>query len=249
MVLLNKKGQAALLDSIFFLTIVASISAGLLFFTVNYGLQTQEQLTSFYSTDFCADALKIITYINVTRQGDKVTSADIYADPQNIELDYLLALIKEDYADKKEMSERTKNALKNTLESALRPFEASVDYTYYLFDETTNKYLFLIFAIHDCTGAGCTDATSSDKVVERNFYFCTPSTVSTFLENDLFPTLGKVDSAYGKVNLPIIVRGGAGVENVESEAFIMGLHVWVVKNSTELKKIKTDLDLNCSIIN
>lgn len=240
--MLNKKGQAALFDSIFFLTIVASISAGLLFFTVNYGTQAQEQLTSFYSSDFCADALKIITYINVTREGESVSSNTISVNP-NIELDYLLALIKEDYADKKEMSNRTKLALKNTLESALKPFEASIDYTYYLYDEDAKKYLFLVFAIHDCTGGDCNNPVATNRVIEREFYFCTPSTSTNFLENELFPTLGKIDSSFGKVNLPVIKQ-----DTVETKSFVMGLQVWVTKRSTKLNEIKTEPDLNCSII-
>ncbi len=249
---MNKKGQAALLDSIFFLTIVASISAGLLFFTINYGLQTQEQMSSFYSTDFCADALKIITYINVTRQGDNVSSENISSsNSSDIELDYLLALIKEDYADKKEMSQRTKNALKNTLESALKPFEASIDYVYYLFDnEPSGNYLFLLFAVHECEGDGCIDATSKTKNVERVFYFCTPQGKTDYLEKDLFPTLGKVDSAFGKISLPeIYAPSTTSSTDVREKFFIMGLHVWVVKNSTELKKVTiTNTDLNCVII-
>ena len=125
--LLNEKGQAALVDSIIFLTIVSTIVTMLLFFMVDYGDRVNVQLDSLYAEDFSIDTLKVITYINVLRDGRSVFEYD--EDEENSpEYDYLLARMKEDYADTQSFSLNTKKAISNTVADTLRPFEKSIDY-------------------------------------------------------------------------------------------------------------------------
>lgn len=250
---MNNKGQAALVDSVLFLTIIMSISAGFLFFTINYGSQTQNQLSSFYSSDFSADVLKIVTYINVARDGSLISSQDLEgSDFDDFELDYLLVLIKEDYADSRSVTQRTQNAIKNTFESALKPFQASMDYVFYLYNEETNEYFFLLFSVHECveycdveqiqTRVGLVSRPNPNMVIENRFYFCQPDGRNNFLEKELFPTLGKVDSAFGKVTLPVSLDS-AGM------SFVMGLHIWVVTNSDKISEIGDgSADLNCELL-
>lgn len=237
--MLNQKGQAALIDSIIFLTIVMSIATGLLFFTVNYGLTSQDQLQSFYSSDFAADALKVVTYINVVRDGTNIDEIE-YENSEDIELDYLLALIKEDYADKKELSGTTINAIKNTFSAALQPFDNAIDYAFYLFNEDESEYLFLLMAVHECK-SGCNDP-GLPKEIERLFYYCKPGTTN-YLEYEVFPTVGKVDSAFGKITLQ-------DEDNIDSigRPFIMGLQVWIVRDSIALSSLSLNPELDCCIV-
>jgi hypothetical protein len=240
----EEHAQAALVDSLFFIAIVSTICTGLFYFAINYGLSPESLLNSFYSSDFAMDSLKVITYINVLRDGSPVTISGL-ATGGLPEYDYLLALMKEDFAQNKSLGVDTQKAISNTLYSVLRPFDTSIDYVFYISKEgsvvTSGKYLALIVAVHECT-ANCTGNVSegtygsptSARTVSRVFYSCSP-TLNKVLESKLFPNVGKIDSAYGKVNL-------------SDSPYIMGLHTWISKNVGAIKTISTDVDFNCSKI-
>jgi len=235
------RGQAALMDSIFFLTIVASITAGMFFFTINYGLQTESQLASFYSADFASDVLKVVSYINVLRDGSEFSYV---ISGEAVELDYLLALIKEDYFDKKEMSDPTVKAIASTMGATMKPFDNSYDYAFYLVNESEQNFLFLLIAIHECTSGEviCNDPTVTDKIVDRVFFYCKPE-ISDFLEQQVFPAVGKVDSGYGKVTLSETVG-----DRMESKIFIMGLNIWRANTVEPLKDLEDNAELVCERI-
>jgi len=247
----NERGQAALFDSIFFLTIVSIICTSLFFFAINYGNGMQKQLDSFYSTDFSADALKVINYVNVSRSGSSVVALPGGGTNEVVEYDYLLALIKEDYADKKMLSPETKKAVANTLNSVLKPFQESVDYAYYLLNDNQSNFLFLMLAIHECTGSdeecNSTNALNLDSApVERSYYFCEPSDKKV-LEREIYDFV-KVDSTTGKVTLFEKLPGSNEYEGA-GKTFLMGLDIWVTKNLDVLNnlddKTKTP-DFNCT---
>jgi hypothetical protein len=238
-IMLNQKGQAALMDSIIFLTIVASIATGLLYFTINYGISTEEQLSSFYSSDFASDTLKVITYINVARDGTDIYDTASLGSTE-VQLDYLLALMKEDYADKQELSLTTINSIKTVFESVLLPFDAALDYSYYLYNEDEDDFLFMLFATHECT-SGCDDPTA-EKNIDRIFYYCKP-TIPDYLETDVFPKVGQVDSAFGKVTLH-----ESNNLDTPGKPFIMALHVWITREIPELIDLESNTELSCCVI-
>ncbi len=243
----EKSGQAALVDSLFFIAIVSTICTGLFYFATYYGMGPEALLNSFYSSDFAMDSLKVITYVNVMRDGSPVNLEIASTAGSLTEYDYLLALMKEDFAQNKVIGKETQIAISNTLYSVLRPFDDSIDYIFYISREsnvvTSAKYLTLIIATHECTAncEGNVDETlrgPSTRQVSRVFYSCQP-TINKVLETKIFPNVGKIDSAYGKVNL-------------NDSPYIMGLHTWVAKNITVLRELpiedKSDPDLNCSQI-
>lgn len=247
----DERGQAALMDSLFFLAIVAVVCTGLFFFTVNYGKSMEQQVNAFYSRDFAADSLKVISYVNVMRNGDDIFTADpnpSFGDPgvnaASKEYDYLLALMKEDYSDKKEFSCTTKQAIKSTLSSVLKPFDNSIDYGYYLFRFSEQKYLFLMLAVHKCTGPGCKIKGSDDYVVSREYYFCAPQSRDV-LEKYVFPYVGQVDTSIGKVTFkePDTSTGSQGTP------FIMGLSMWVAKDLNVFNDLNQVGDnFNCATV-
>jgi hypothetical protein len=235
----NCRGQAALVDSIFFLTIVSIICTTLFFFTINYGLQTELQITSFYSRDFSSALLKVITYINVPRDGVSIKDSQASGVFQS---DYLLALIKEDYADTKSISEPTTMAIVRTLDQVVKPFDASIDYAFFMASESQNEYLFLLLATHECDGDW--DASlNCEGDVKRKYFYCNPNN-NKVLEEYVFPRVGKVDSSFGKITLSDSLQ----TDDSRGNPYIIGFSGWVVADIPELRGsnlIADDSEFNC----
>ncbi len=238
---INQKGQAALIDSLFFIVIVASICTGLFYFAINYGSSPDILINSFYSSDFAMDALKVVTYVNVMRDGTPISPSGNYTTLTYPEYDYLLALLKEDYAETHGIGHQSKLAIANTLYSVLKPFDDSLDYVFYIAKEETSvteaTYLAVIVAVHDpsvppqeSTGQVLTDPPN------RVFYDCSPQR-KNILEERFFPQLGSVESAYGKITLL-------------DSPYILGLHTWVAKNTDVIEAVKdsANMDYNCSVL-
>jgi len=228
----DSRAQAALVDSLFFIAIVSAICTGLFYFAINYGLSTESSLNSFYSSDFAMDSLKVITYVNVMRDGSAVSinpSTPVSAS----EYDYLLASIKEDFAQKKEIGMESRKAIANTLYSVLKPFDDSIDYVFYVIKEGATvqeaKYIALIIAVHVPSDSGtegqyyCDPLTKKCSYINRVFYSCNP-TEKSVLEKCIFPNVGKVDSAIGKITL-------------SDSPYTIGLHTWVSKRIDALKNL------------
>jgi hypothetical protein len=239
---LNNKGQAALMDSIFFLTIVSIVCTSLFFFAVNYGIRTDSQIDSFYSRDFSTDSLKVITYINVSRDGYSLEQIQDHG--LSFENDYLLALIKEDYAKDKNISGRTQKAIVRTLTDVMAPFDTSIDYSFYLLSESETRFLFLLLATHECVSGDCNSPTSINKEIERNFFYCTPLKVD-LLEKEIFPFVGKVDTVIGKITLPEVQADGKTV----GKHYLMGLSTWITQDIDKLRKDNLEnSNFNCEKI-
>lgn len=234
---MNQKGQAALVDSIIFLTIVSAIVTMLFFFMVDYGDRVNVQLDALYAEDFSMDTLKVITYINVLRDGRSVFD---YSDDEDNspEYDYLLAIMKEDYADTGKFSLNTKKAIVNTIADTLRPFEKSIDYTFFLLHEDSDDFLFLLFAVHE--GEFGTDG--SIQSVERKYYECQPGDKED-VAKEIFPYVGEVNNASGKIMLTEPYSEG-------STPFIMSLNLWISKDIKVLQNLETPgtgvFDFNCT---
>jgi len=231
----DSRAQAALVDSLFFIAIVSAICTGLFYFAINYGLSTESSLNSFYSSDFAMDSLKVITYVNVMRDGSAVSinpSTPVSAS----EYDYLLASIKEDFAQNKEIGMESRKAIANTLYSVLKPFDDSIDYVFYVIKEGATaqeaKYIALIIAVHASSSESCSSSeekcycdpfTKKCSYISRVFYSCDPK-VKSVLEKYIFPNVGKVDSAIGKITL-------------SDSPYTIGLHTWVSKRIDVLKNL------------
>lgn len=205
-------------------------------------------MNSFYSSDFAADTIKVVSYINVLRNGLSVY--DYSSGP--VELDYLLAMMKEDYGDKKEFTCQTKKAVASTFDSVLKPFSDSLDYAFYFVNKSEDKFLFLMLVLHECSGdelscicygnvndPTCAPYVNSMPNVELNYYYCTPSSIRV-LEENVFPYAGKVDTAISKFDF-LDSSGNSVVFDAE-------LAMWVTRDIRYLTNISTHTDLNCSKI-
>lgn len=241
---IDQKGQAALIDSLFFLGIVSVICTSLFFFTINYGSTMERQVNSFYSRDFASDALKVVSYINVMRNGNDVFSNQLFLEDASKEYDYLFALMKEDYSDKREFSCQTRRAIKSTVSSVLRPFDDSFDYAFYVFRQSDNKFLFLMMAVHECSDPQCTEKNQNidyASLIERKYYYCAPESKDV-LEKKVFPYLGQVDTSIGKVTFS---EPGSN-DDTKGIPHVMGLSLWVSKSLAVLNNLSSpDSEFNC----
>jgi len=230
---LNMKGQAALMDSLFFLTIVAAIAAMFFFYLSSYGLQMNSQLDSFYTKDFSSDSLKVITYVNVLRDGSDLQDyLDGTRPDESPQFDYLLALMKEDYSDTKKFSSQTVQAISLTLNSVLRPFDDSVDYAFYLLSESESEFLFLMIAVHEGDVEWDDDHKRYEIIsVDRVYYSCNPDDQKV-LSKYITPYVGQVNQSKGKISFL-----DPDITDSLGRPFILGLDVWVSKDLSNLKDL------------
>jgi len=237
---LGSKGQAALVDSLFFIAIVAIVCTGLFYFTINYGTSTETLLNSFYASDFSMDSLKVISYVNIMRDGTGVSSQTVKnAGANPAQFDYMLALIKEDYARNGEISFQTKKAIANTIHSVLKPFDDSTDYVFYIKreggDVSGKQFLAFILATRKCTGVccdgTCTHTPTIDEFnVERTYYACNPIQENV-MQKFVYPYVGRIDSAVGRVALSNYIG--------EYNYYLMGIDLWVAKKTQATTDIVT----------
>jgi hypothetical protein len=212
--LTSRTAQAALVDSIFFVTIVSIICTTLFSFAIGFGTKADSAISSFYSTDFATDCLKVISYINVLRDG---TSISELGPGQIAEYDYLLALIKEDFrANAKCMngtlSPLMRKPIVSTVSSVLAPFDDSIDYAFYIFSESgvEKKYVFLLLALHKPiypTGTSLSTAEiSSTFVSPSNAGTKTSSTASSSSATTFTTTSSSTSSvsAFSPTTFPVV---------------------------------------------
>jgi hypothetical protein len=238
----DKRGQAALVDSLFFIAIISALGTGLFYFAINYGLSSEAMLNSFYSSDFASDALKVITYVNITRDGRIVTPQMVVSSSD--EFDYLFAMIKEDYAENSkelvQITPLTQKYIATTLYSVLKPFDASFDYIFFITKEgairSEQKFMVMIFALHKPV-----DPADKNKGVTREFYSCYPQ-FSNVIEKYIFPNAGSLDSSIGRISLC--------ESSGQCLSYLLGINLWVSKKAEVFTSITngTDTEFNCSLI-
>jgi len=246
---IDNRAQAALTDSLFFLAIVAAITAMLFFYMTSYGNNMNTQLDAFYTKDFAADSLKVITYVNVLRDGTELQKhIDGDYAPDAPQFDYLLTLMKEDYSDTQKFSPETVSAIALTLNSVLQPF-SSVDYSFYLLSESENEFLFLMLSVH--TGTLTIDDPDNKKYdfsnVQRVFYSCEPINQDV-LSKHINSYVGQIDQSKGKISFL-----DPDVTDSLGRPFIIGLDVWISKDlpvirDLEAKTTPAGQDFSCSVI-
>jgi len=237
----ERKAQAALVDSLFFIAIVSALGTGLFYFAINYGLSSEALLNSFYSSDFASDSLKVLTYVNITRDG-KIVTPNMVVSPSD-EFDYLFAIIKEDYAEHSaepvQITLQTQKYIASTLYSVLKPFDTSFDYIFFITKEgatkAEQKFMVLIFALHE-------QSDPNDRLsVTRKFYSCSPK-FTNVIEKYIFPNAGAIDSSIGRISL---------CENAGAcSSFILGVDIWVAKKASVFTDITKGVnqDFNCILI-
>lgn len=166
-------GQAAITDALYFLTITASLCLFLFIFATQYGNSVNSSIQDRYLEEYEASALKTILYSSTPRN----PSADLTSK----ELDFLLAAVKEDYADDQNLDE-TQITLKNNIQAIMNSKSDSFDYIFYIYSSEmqTNRFPYFLFyksewgetPIRGIIG-GVTIEPQGHK-----FWFCHPETLA-----------------------------------------------------------------------
>ncbi|MEM4262039.1 MAG: hypothetical protein QXZ13_03865 [Candidatus Diapherotrites archaeon] len=140
----NEKAQASVTDAIYFLLVVTFLSIFLFGFAGNYGKNVKEQIDNEFETTFAANALKTILYSSTPRDPQKSLF------DEKTEVDYLLAIIKEDYADDQELGEEERKVIAKTIKLIMAPIQDTKDYAFILFvpPESGRQQKIIYFFIH-----------------------------------------------------------------------------------------------------
>ncbi len=249
----NSRGQASITDAIFILIIVSVLSVLMFDLSVNYGRQIDAGLNDFYNEDFTTSALQTLLNSSAPRfPGEALESAQ--------EVDYLLAMMKEDYASSASFDEETKLLIKNTLDVIMSSRESSYDYLFYIW--TPQSYT-------SASGSGTsvgnpqegfifvylriTDIDEASGTVEKKSYFCEPS---LSLRKIIYEVL------LGSVNSPIkaqpvimvfpkiVVTPSGDIEEEEIVSYA-GLIMWQsagIPKGLNDESILSENNLNCTEI-
>ncbi len=139
---MNQRGQAAVTDALYFLLVVTFLSVFLFGFANSYGNNIKEQINNQNTTAFATNALKTILYSSTTRDPDQDITAP------NAEIDYVLAILKEDYADDKKLKSTQRNVLGKTISGIMSPVEDNLDYVFIITAVEENDKDFVFFFFH-----------------------------------------------------------------------------------------------------
>lgn len=122
------RGQAAVTDALFLLVIISSLTGFLFIFASNYGKGISDQVTRNDSFEFVSSALKTLMYQSVTR--DAALFIDVQHPNPDLEVDYLMALLKEDFADDGILTPNTQRNMAKSLYAVMRPVADTQDYLF-----------------------------------------------------------------------------------------------------------------------
>ena len=245
---LNSKGQAAVTDAMYFLLVVTFLSIFLFGFANSYGNSIKQQINDEFSTTFATNALKTILYSSTTRSpGVKITDPDA-------EIDYLLVILKEDYADDQQLDSDEREVLGETISTILTPIEDQIDYIFLItaFEEANKDFIF--FYIHttnfieedaDIPGRGFVFYRTDPDKPHAN-YFCaikkdddgdpipgydgfeiTQKNLKRLLAN-----IGPTSEAASTIRLTKINRSDGSLESIEAQVdLIMWNAIWLGKTA------------------
>ncbi|MBN2067564.1 MAG: hypothetical protein JW744_03795 [Candidatus Diapherotrites archaeon] len=164
---LSQRGQAALTDALYFLLIAGALSTWLLYSSATYGQVVKTQLNKQYWQEYTRSALETIVYSSTPRDPEIPLS-------EATEVDYLLAALKEDYADDLVLDE-TKAVLFNQVKTVMEPLRPNFDYAFYIYVLDREEYAAAMLHISETSGTGLTgkslvlSCTPPNKVVLADF--------------------------------------------------------------------------------
>ncbi len=164
---LNNKGQAALTDALYFLLIVSIISTMLFFYASNYGLTLQERVSNQYWKEYATGALETILYTSTPRVAGQSLE-------ETSEVDYLLAAVKEDFAENGKIEE-TAEVLKQNINGIMQPIAPGFDYMFYFYLFDARNFAFVMLYTRDAP-------TIEDGRIQHGnakIYFCNPPNLNS----------------------------------------------------------------------
>jgi hypothetical protein len=221
---LNQSGQAALTDALFFLAVVAGLASLLFVFSAGYGLNVTEAMVREYQSDFASSAMKTILYSSTPR------NPSIPLDDSN-EVDYLLATVKEDFADDQDLDkDESLYVLRDNIVGIMEPFADNFDYLFYIYVVDTTELdpeksafpVFLLYSSAWTTTPVPNNRRQIDVVgTEDRIYFCNPSSLDPI--DFLLSNVGNVQQETSRMELLLQDPSSRGHKTLVSQ---VNLAMW-----------------------
>ncbi|MFH0714827.1 MAG: hypothetical protein V1847_03180 [Candidatus Diapherotrites archaeon] len=151
---LNSRGQAAMTDALVLLFVTGALVASIFSFSAEYGTTVNDYLEAQYGIDYTTSALKTLLYASVPKNievecKDDKTISDCL--DHAVEVDYLLAMIKQDYSNnasgKSQLDdETTREVLRQHVKDVMQNVSPSYDYLFSIQETQDSKnyvYMYL----------------------------------------------------------------------------------------------------------
>lgn len=146
--------------------IVSALSTFLFFFSANYGGAVEQRIVSQYRREYTTSALETILYSSTPRIAGQTLD-------EALEIDYLLAAVKEDYADDAEIDE-TEEVLTQNILGIMQPLAGNFDYMFYLYLSDVREFAFVLIYTREAPDIDNGRVTPGNALV----YFCKPETLN-----------------------------------------------------------------------
>ena len=169
----NHKGQAAMTDSLFFLTIIVALCVLLFQFSATYGERVDLAINNLYFKEYTNSSLKTIYYTDIPLD----TSKNI---EESLETDYLITSLKSDYLsdgkigysdinslDKNNVKDLSKYNLFHTIKSLMYALP-NYDYIYYIQESSGQEFIYFMLKINNF----------KDNKLEQLYYLCEPVSIN-----------------------------------------------------------------------
>jgi hypothetical protein len=213
---MNERAQASVMDALFLLAVVAVLATLLYFFSSIYGTAVMAKISNQYKTDYATGALQTLLYSSVPR---------LYDEDVNIatQVDYLLAAIKEDYADDKQISMEMLNWTRANLETIMNPVQSAFDYVFYIY---IPPYYIKASPQRQTGGSGSSQVQQTVNpefvimILKRTeydivdgkpqnprtvFYYCKPPSMEVF-ENKFITKVGGISGSAGSMIYLVVLE-------------------------------------------
>jgi hypothetical protein len=208
----SSRGQAAVTDALFLLVIISSLTGFLFIFAANYGKGISDQVTRNDSFEFVSSALKTIMYQSAPRDAT-ISLTDASTDPTK-EVDYLMAMLKEDYADDGDITLNTRQNMAKSIYAVMRPVADTQDYIFSI--NTAQEYVLVIlwktrFLVREKGSnayvpynEGVDPERFQDVITDKDepheMFYCKPSVSDNPLQK-LFLRVGTATQAQGLISM------------------------------------------------
>jgi hypothetical protein len=237
---IKSKGQAAMTDSLFFLTIIVALCVLLFKFSSTYGERIDLSINNLYFKEYTNSSLKAIYYADIPLDFDKNIN-------NSIEIDYLITAIKTDFLPDGKIGFSDINSLTNTdddrdlakynlfhtVKSLMHPL-TNYDYIYYINNATSpNVFFYFMIKINEKVDySGTTD-------IESKYYLCDPLSLNSVRE--VVENANKIFSS----STPLILQKRSTTENEDISA-ISNITIWPSAETIDEDLITEEIEnLNC----
>lgn len=209
---MERKGQAAVTDALFLLVIISSLTGFLFIFAANYGKGISDQVNRNDSFEFVSSALKTIMYQSAPRDAT-ISLQEAATDPTK-EVDYLMAMLKEDFADDGNLTLNTQQNMAKSIYAVMRPVADTQDYLFSI--NTAQEFVLVIlwktrFLVKEDGSSSYVPYNQgvdperfqdviADKDEPHEMFFCKPSVSDNPLQK-LFLRVGTATQAQGLISM------------------------------------------------